>query len=225
MRVEKLYNQLKEECQLLANIYVHEETLPNNLKSVELIGTGYWGKCYRLVNYPGLVIKLCAKERDAFPVYIRYLQMQDKKYKWMPRIIATGGCEVYNCFWCVMPEYQSIRESNYYQEGVAEVPILGQFKGAYEQFKQDIMWIKEQEIDIDYLVSRETSANHLISLRRVLWHLAKQINSFDNNGGLAIDIHSGNLVWDSTRECMILLDPFKSVDVDLKLLFKNYDED
>lgn len=73
---------------------------------VELLGEGNYGVAYRLLNFPGMVLKLCWDPEDAYPLYVRAVMALGAKAKpWMPDVYALGGDELRDTFWCVTKEY------------------------------------------------------------------------------------------------------------------------
>lgn len=73
---------------------------------VELLGEGNYGVAYRLLNFPGMVLKLCWDPEDAYPLYVRAVMALGAKAKpWMPDVYALGGDEFNDTFWCVTKEY------------------------------------------------------------------------------------------------------------------------
>lgn len=74
---------------------------------VELLGEGNYGVAYRLLNFPGMVLKLCWDPEDAYPLYVRaVLALGAAAKSWMPDVYALGGDEVNGTFWCVTKEYR-----------------------------------------------------------------------------------------------------------------------
>lgn len=72
---------------------------------VKVLGSGYYGVAFSLLNYPGLVLKVCMSSEDGYPEYIRQVaKLGARRKRWMPEVLAHGGCET-EVFWCVLPEY------------------------------------------------------------------------------------------------------------------------
>ncbi len=73
---------------------------------MELLGEGNYGVAYRLLNFPGMVLKLCWDPEDAYPLYVRaVLALGARAKPWMPDVYALGGDERHGTFWCVTKEY------------------------------------------------------------------------------------------------------------------------
>lgn len=78
--------------------------IPSTLP-IEFLGGGFFGSCYRLLDYPGLVIKMCNYSYDGYPEYIRQVAKLSNPKAWMPKVFMYEGDETSGVFWCVLPEY------------------------------------------------------------------------------------------------------------------------
>lgn len=80
----------------------------NHTFPVVVLSSGNYGTCLKLLDYPGMVMKICRDSHDGYPAYIRAVIKTKRPKKWMPKILAHGGHEVMTgMFWCVMPEYDN----------------------------------------------------------------------------------------------------------------------
>lgn len=190
----------------LSQIYLeNQESIPEDNKEVSFIGSGWFGKAYTLTKFPSFVIKFCAKEIDAFPVYIRYLEKIRCRPKWAPEVFLYGGNELDGVFWCIMPKYETIRSGMRYGE---KTEVLDRFKRGWMDFQKKLLTIKAGRVD-----SSDKEAKEMES---IFMHLCKLSGTLDDKGNPYLDIHAGNVLWNDNTSSFVYLDPLRYISVDAK---------
>jgi hypothetical protein len=165
------------------------EFLPLPIEVVDRIGpvskldNGCFGGVYKLLGYPGLILKLCFRKDDGYPEFIRSIAVK-RQPKWAPVIFAHGGDECEGGFWCVMPEYQEVRCQRR-DIPLAEPMHLMRAAGYYG-------W------DTDYK-SNEFVRTHRSDIEISLSRM--------HRAGAWEDCHSGNIMYDPVRKHHVITDP------------------
>lgn len=161
---------------------------------LETLGHGNYGSAYRLVNFPGLVLKLCWKYDDGYPLYIRAVHnMGARKYDWMPDIYALGGSELDGgTFWCVLKEYTDRCEGlDYWQD-------------------THPAWYRSGGYDIANAINTATGKVYAdeSAVPRHLRQFMEQYREFVRPLGRRVEsyMHPGNVLWDGDR--FVITDPW-----------------
>lgn len=155
--------------------------LPISLQASPMGSPSCYGAVYRLLNYPGLVLKVCFNPRDGYPEYIRQHAIRKPK-AWAPKVFAYGGDEARGGFWCVMPTYSPVDHIDYHD-------LPRKVRSVFDMVGR---------LAIHYRVPEWT--------RTVAHDLQAAIAAMRKHYA-SVDMHTGNLMVDPSTGNPVLIDP------------------